>query len=120
MSKKYFVIDGYAFTGYISETKEAAEKAIEKIKKQPTLIGYPSNWTKDESFDPDDLYIEEVETTDSDDTTTYHYFFAMNGWSDRVCLKCLHIENMDVHVRLGWNYCPICGRKIVPESEVKK
>lgn len=38
--------------------------------------------------------------------------FAYNGWKDYICPKCNYTENVDIHVRLDWYYCPACGEKL--------
>ncbi len=38
--------------------------------------------------------------------------FADNGWMDWICPKCGWTENIDVHVNLGYHYCPNCGKKL--------
>ena len=37
---------------------------------------------------------------------------ADNGWKDIYCSVCGHTENVDIHVCLGWNYCPHCGARM--------
>ena len=34
---------------------------------------------------------------------------ADNGWKDIYCSECGYTKNVDIHVRLGWNFCPNCG-----------
>lgn len=42
--------------------------------------------------------------------------FANNGWLDWYCPHCGRwVLNEDVHVTLGWKYCPYCG-EIVDDS----
>ena len=43
----------------------------------------------------------------------FKWSLADNGWADHTCSKCGFVENTDIHVRLDWNYCPNCGRKVV-------
>lgn len=31
------------------------------------------------------------------------------GWIKYTCPNCGYVKRTDIHVRLGWNYCPICG-----------
>lgn len=33
------------------------------------------------------------------------------GWLKHTCTVCGYTKRTDVHVSLGWNYCPICGQK---------
>lgn len=33
------------------------------------------------------------------------------GWLKHTCTVCGYVKRTDVHVSLGWNYCPICGQK---------
>ena len=34
---------------------------------------------------------------------------ADNGWADHICSECGYTENTDIHVSLGYRYCPNCG-----------
>ena len=46
-------------------------------------------------------------------TCRFVWSLADNGWADHTCSECGYVENTDVHVRLGWHYCPNCGAKVV-------
>ncbi len=37
---------------------------------------------------------------------------ADNGWADHICSVCGYTKNTDIHVSLGWRYCPNCGAKM--------
>lgn len=37
---------------------------------------------------------------------------ANNGWVDYICSVCGYTENTDIHVSLGWKYCPNCGAEM--------
>ena len=41
---------------------------------------------------------------------------ADNGWADHICSVCGYTENTDIHVGLGWRYCPNCGARMDGES----
>lgn len=45
-------------------------------------------------------------------TCRYLVKLADNGWKDVFCSECGHKENVDIHVRLGYRFCPNCGRYI--------
>ena len=34
------------------------------------------------------------------------------GWLKHTCPNCGYVKRTDIHVSLGWNYCPICGAKM--------
>lgn len=34
------------------------------------------------------------------------------GWLKHTCPNCGYVKRTDIHVSLGWNYCPICGTKM--------
>lgn len=38
--------------------------------------------------------------------------FADNGWADWTCSECGWKKNTDIHVQLGYKYCPNCGVKM--------
>lgn len=46
-------------------------------------------------------------------TCHFEWSLADNGWADHTCSECGYRENTDIHVSLGWNYCPNCGAKVV-------
>lgn len=37
---------------------------------------------------------------------------ADNGWANHICSECGYTKNTDIHVRLGYDYCPNCGAKM--------
>lgn len=37
---------------------------------------------------------------------------ANNGWANHICSECGYAKNTDIHVRLGYDYCPRCGAKM--------
>ena len=43
--------------------------------------------------------------------------FADNGWIDWICPKCGWCHNDDIHVRLDYKYCPMCGERMVDDGE---
>ena len=34
------------------------------------------------------------------------------GWLKHTCPVCGYVKRTDIHVELGWNYCPKCGEKL--------
>lgn len=42
-------------------------------------------------------------------TGKWKWSFADNGWADWTCSVCGYVKNTDIHVKLGWRYCPWCG-----------
>ena len=34
------------------------------------------------------------------------------GWLKHTCPDCGYVKRTDIHVSLGWNYCPNCGAKM--------
>ena len=39
----------------------------------------------------------------------WKWSLADNGWADHTCSVCGFTKNTDIHVRLGWSFCPNCG-----------
>lgn len=39
------------------------------------------------------------------------------GWLKHTCPNCGYVKRTDIHVSLGWNYCPNCGAKMDGESD---
>lgn len=37
---------------------------------------------------------------------------ADNGWANHICSKCGWTKNTDIHVSLGYNFCPNCGAEM--------
>lgn len=54
-----------------------------------------------------------VDATLGRETCQFVWSLADNGWADHTCSACGYVENTDVHVRLGWHYCPSCGAKVI-------
>ena len=39
----------------------------------------------------------------------WEWELADNGWADHICSNCGWRKNTDVHVSIGYKYCPNCG-----------
>lgn len=46
------------------------------------------------------------------DNPRWGWELADNGWADYVCPCCGYRVNVDVHVRLSYNFCPNCGTRL--------
>lgn len=38
--------------------------------------------------------------------------FARNGWINHICSECGWKRNTDIHVNLGYKFCPNCGARM--------
>lgn len=47
----------------------------------------------------------------------WNWDFANNGWADWTCSICGWKKNTDIHVNLGYNYCPNCGARMKGEED---
>ena len=60
----------------------------------------------------------------NDEEVTCHgkwlWELADNGWADHICSVCGYTKNTDVHVHLGWSYCPKCGADMRKKSNKAK
>ena len=34
------------------------------------------------------------------------------GWNKHTCTNCGYVKRTDIHISLGWHYCPNCGAKM--------
>lgn len=53
--------------------------------------------------------IDEQPIIEERKTGNWKWGFADNGWADWTCSECGWTENNDIHVSLGYKYCPHCG-----------
>lgn len=47
-----------------------------------------------------------------------HWILTVEDWNRWECSECGYTKRTDIHVGLGYNYCPNCGIKM--ESEDKR
>lgn len=40
------------------------------------------------------------------------WILTVGDWNKWTCSECEYYEKTDIHVSLGWNYCPKCGAKM--------
>ena len=52
---------------------------------------------------------------------TGHWILTIEDWNKWACSECGYSKRTDIHVKLGYNYCPDCGARMVEpqESEVR-
>ena len=39
----------------------------------------------------------------------WEWELADNGWANHICSECGYTKNTDIHVSIGYRYCPMCG-----------
>ena len=49
----------------------------------------------------------------------WNWKFAENGWADHICSECGFTHNTDIHIKLSWKFCPMCGAEMVNANEVQ-
>lgn len=45
---------------------------------------------------------------------------ADNGWADHICSECGWTLNTDIHVGIGYKFCPYCGADMRGEDDGHK
>lgn len=48
---------------------------------------------------------------------TGHWILTIEDWNKWTCSECGFYRRTDIHVYLGYNYCPECGVKMVEPQE---
>lgn len=48
---------------------------------------------------------------------TGHWIHELEDWNKWTCSECGYTKRTDIHVRLGYNFCPWCGAKMVEPQE---
>jgi len=43
---------------------------------------------------------------------TGHWILKIEDWNKWICSECGHVERTDIHVSLGYGFCPKCGAKM--------
>lgn len=84
------------------------EEAIEAIKR--------AIWDKYTAKDAIDAVCN-VPSAQERKMGKWKWSFADNGWADWTCSVCGYVKNTDIHVKLGWRYCPWCGAEMVNSDE---
>ena len=65
--------------------------------------------TKEGFLDPRDVFDELGHVPSAEKKGKWNWDFADNGWADWTCSICGWKKNTDIHVNLGYNFCPNCG-----------
>lgn len=60
--------------------------------------------------------VEELPSVTSQPKTG-HWIYKLEDWNRWICSECGWSKRTDVHVRLGYNYCPNCGVRMEAENE---
>lgn len=50
-----------------------------------------------------------VKAIPSAEPKTGHWILKIEDWNKWICSKCGHTERTDIHVSLGYDFCPKCG-----------
>lgn len=44
------------------------------------------------------------------------WILTIEDWNKWTCSKCGYVKRTDIHVNIGWKYCPNCGAKMESEA----
>lgn len=86
-------------------SREAAIEALKRAEALTRAFGYHN-------------VIETIrELPTAERVGKWNWDFADNGWADWTCSICGWKMNTDIHVNLGYNYCPNCGARMEGEED---
>ena len=95
---------------YIS--RQAVIDAIDKwVKNMGVLIALPTS-----EVTPLFESIHELPSVNSQEQKVGHWILEVEDWNKWTCSNCGYSKRTDVHVTLGYDFCPKCGCKM---SEVE-
>lgn len=61
-----------------------------------------------------DVAIEALEQ----ESKTGHWIYTLEDWNKWECSECGFTKRTDVHVSIGYKYCPSCGAKMESKEEL--
>ena len=96
-----------------------AIKALEALKQEPCedAISRQSVYDELEKWDWQELYlpihfkeniVDELPSV-TPTRPTGHWIYELEDWNKWTCSECGWSKRTDIHVKLGYNYCPNCG-----------
>lgn len=95
-----------------------ADALIESIKNTADLGG----WIGEALYQIKQVAIKYIDSAPSIEPKQgkWNWQLADNGWADHICSECGYTKNTDIHVKLGYNYCPRCGAEMQTEPKFDK
>lgn len=57
-----------------------------------------------------------VEKLEEQKPETGHWIYTLEDWNKWECSECGFTKRTDVHVSIGYDYCPKCGVKMIKEG----
>lgn len=79
------------------------EKAIDLLKNLDGMI------EDNQGHDYDEAFKMAIQALQGQKHGKWEWELADNGWKDIFCSECGWTKNVDIHVYLGYNFCPYCG-----------
>lgn len=69
-------------------------------------------------YDEMDSVIDEIKKVITPQPKTGYWIHELGDWNRWTCSECGFTKRTDIHVSLGYNFCPRCGAMIVePQAE---
>ena len=107
----------YADSEHIQCYKEDALHYLQEYQKETKVLAD----SKEHYEYWGNRYYSEIEKAEENNTQRktgkWLWKLADNGWADHICSVCGWTKNTDIHVSLGYNYCPNCGSYMRRKNE---
>ena len=99
------------------ETEITKYSDDEKYKALITLYFASINCEDKEKRKRYNTAIKLIEGIPSAEPKTGHWILKIEDWNKWTCSECGYTERTDIHVSLGYDFCPKCGAKMVESQE---
>ena len=90
--------------------KEYIERGVAIEKTETFCDVFVTNWTDEKVL----AWIKNLPAADVVEVVHAQWEIEMDdmGWNKHTCPNCGYVKRTDIHVSLGWNFCPNCGAKM--------
>lgn len=84
--------------------RDAVTQMIKKWADGYSYIEVPTEWAEDE--------VQKIPAADVVEVRHGRWILTIEDWNRWTCPVCSWQKWTDIHVSLGYNYCPNCGAKM--------
>jgi len=112
----YSTKDGYCQYDDIAETIPTEQEPCDDVVSRKDIQDYIAKYLSQYLYEDVRQAVEAIDTYIGDMPSVTpksgKWILTIEDWNKWTCSNCGYVKRTDIHVNIGWKFCPNCGAKM--------